>query len=325
MPIRNYRQRLGGTPLSPPARFPPDQATDQPQERGLGPLRPEVGPGLESPGRPGTAARGSGGDWERCLTELVHYYRHSAVGRRCAGILHQMNSPLQVLSFQLELLEQRSREELKTLQQSPPPPAGPWRPWCDYRLQKLGRCRQEVNDLQAWARRFLAQGLHEETEEKINLDLNRLYAGELELYGAHPFFKHQVTKVFRFQEDLPSIYGHYIDFSQSFRNLIDNALEAMEGAELRVLTVETALEEKHLILLIGDTGVGIPKEVLPRVFAPFFTTKTKPRQPRAGLGLFMARRLLASYGGRIQIYSRPGQTWVTVTLPVGPEQDNCCP
>ena len=48
---------------------------------------------------------------ERCFLEMVRYYRHSAVGRRCRGIVHQMNSPLQVLTLQLELLEQKTREE----------------------------------------------------------------------------------------------------------------------------------------------------------------------------------------------------------------------
>ncbi len=55
---------------------------------------------------------------ERSFRELVHYYRHSSVGRRCLGIVHQMNTPLQVLSFQLDLLEQKAREELELLRTS---------------------------------------------------------------------------------------------------------------------------------------------------------------------------------------------------------------
>jgi signal transduction histidine kinase len=67
---------------------------------------------------------------------------------------------------------------------------------------------------------------------------------------------------------------------------------------------------------VGDTGVGITPEDKDRLFQPFFTTKSTPDQPRAGLGLYMARRLLAPYKGQIAIESRPGQTWVTVCLPV---------
>jgi signal transduction histidine kinase len=64
---------------------------------------------------------------------------------------------------------------------------------------------------------------------------------------------------------------------------------------------------------IGDTGFGIPRENLSRIFEPFFTTRGKDR---AGLGLFMARRLLAPYGAVVQADSRPGETWFTVSIPV---------
>jgi signal transduction histidine kinase len=256
---------------------------------------------------------------DRCLAELVQCYRHSAVGRRLTGIVHLMNSPLQVLSFQLELLDQKSLEELESWQHSPASLAENWRSCHDFRQQKLEEFRQELETLQGLARRLLLQGIHEESQEKICLNLNRICQSELELYQADPFFKHRVRKVFSFQGDLPPIQGYYIDFSQSFRNLIDNALEAMAGAARRVLTVKTAYEEGERLLLIGDTGVGIAPEDLPRVFEPCFTTKGTPDKPRAGLGLFMAQRLLAPYQGRLQIYSRPGQTWVTVRLPVVPE------
>ena len=58
-------------------------------------------------------------DLERSFQELVRYYRHSSVGSRCLGIVHRMNTPLQVLSFQLDLLEQKAQEELGLLTASP--------------------------------------------------------------------------------------------------------------------------------------------------------------------------------------------------------------
>lgn len=125
-----------------------------------------------------------------------------------------------------------------------------------------------------------------------------------------------MEKQFIFQEDLPPVFGHYIDFSQSFRNILANALEALEGAARRRLTVMTTLEEGRRLLHVGDTGGGIPPEIRPRIFEPFFTTKGDLDQDHAGLGLFMARRLLAPYGGEIQVDSVPGETWVTVALPV---------
>lgn len=255
---------------------------------------------------------------ETCLTELVRCYRHGAAGRRCTGIVHLMNSPLQALSFQMELLEMRSQEEHRYLEDCPFPATRTLLPWCDYRLGKYEQVRHELHNFQTLTRRIIAQGLHEENQQRTFLDLKRLWQDELELYQADLFFRHEVKKVFRLEAELPPIHGHYIDFSQSFRNLVDNALEAMEAAPRRVLTVETGCKEGQIWLRIGDTGPGIPAENLPRVFEPFFTTKNTPDRPdHAGLGLFMARRLLAPYGGILQIASRPGRTWVTLSLPVG--------
>lgn len=253
---------------------------------------------------------------ERSLRELIHYYRHSSAGRRVGGIVHQMNGPLQVLSMQMEMLEYKAQEELRHLQECPPPLAEKLGKLLDYRQGKIRQFRQELEKLQALTRLLLQQGAHEDHQDRIMMDLNQVYREELDLYLAHPFFKHQVTRRFHFQEGLPLIQGHYLDFSQSFRNLVDNALEAMEAAPRRELTVETSLQDGFRIVSIGDTGVGIEPEVLPRIFEPFFTTKDAPEQPRAGLGLFMARRLLAPYGGEIQVTSRPGETWATVRLPV---------
>jgi signal transduction histidine kinase len=253
---------------------------------------------------------------ERCWQALERYYRHSSVGRRCTGIVHNMNTPLQVLSFQLELLEQKARHETKCLEEAPPELTAKLLPFYHYRQDKMRQFKQEVKNLHTQVRRIINQGMHEDNQEKQNLDLNAVLQEELELYQAHTFFKHQVEKNFRFQEGLPPILGHYIDFSQSFRNLVDNALEAMEGAAVRKLTVETALVDQNRVLRVGDTGPGISPEMLPRVFEPFVTTKTQKQPPPPGLGLFMARRLLAPYRSRIQIESIPGETWVTVTLPI---------
>ncbi len=253
---------------------------------------------------------------ERCWQELVRYYRHSSVGRRCTGIVHNMNSPLQVLSFHLELLEHKSQEEQACMQDFPEELAAKLQPFYQYRQDKLRQFRQEVQNLQAQARRIVTQGVHEENQERHYLDLNQICQEELELYRANAFFKHQVEKDIRLQENLPSIHGQYIDFSQSFRNLVDNALEAMEGVALRKLTVETALQEGQLLLRIGDTGVGIPPEIRPHLFEPFTTSKADRNPPHAGLGLFMARRLLEPYRGQIRVDSKPVGTWVTVVLPV---------
>jgi two-component system, NtrC family, sensor kinase len=262
------------------------------------------------------AASGDQEVLERSFKEMVRYYRHSSVGRRCLGIVHQMNTPLQVLSFQLDLLEQKTREELDLLSGLPRGDAEPLVTLNRYRQEKFRQLRLELDRLQDFSRSLVLQGVHEDALEKFPLDLNQICRQELDLYLANPFFKHQVSGQFHFQDGLPLLYGHYIDFSQSFRHLIDNALEAMDGTDRRCLTVVTAAQDRWIMLRIGDTGVGIPPGNLPRIFEPFFTTKGTPEGGRAGLGLFMVRRLLAPYRAEIRVDSAPGGTWVTFSLPL---------
>ena len=251
----------------------------------------------------------------RCLAELVAYYRHSAVGRRCTGVIHNMNTPLQVISFQLELLEQKSQEEALLLttpgDQVPPELAA----LHEYRDQKFTQLHQEVDRLREMIHRLALQSVHEGKEEYCYLDLNQIIQEELDLYLANPFFKHRVEKKVALTPGMPPIYGHYIDFSQSFRHLVDNALEAMAESPCRLLTVTTRVEKDARIIKIGDTGAGFPLSAKGALFQPFFTTKSTEEKPRAGLGLFMTRRLLEPYQGEITVESRPGQTWVTVCLP----------
>jgi signal transduction histidine kinase len=253
---------------------------------------------------------------ERSFKELVNYYRHSSAGRRCLGVVHQMNSPLQVLSFQLDLLEQKAQEELELISQSSLAGLETLVTLNHYRREKFRQLQNELEKLQNFSRILVRQGIHEDIGERIHLDLNELCRQELELYLADPIFKHQITKEFHFEDGFILIYGHYVDFSQSFRNLVDNALEAMEGMKHRHLTVVTACQDRRFMVRIGDTGVGIPSEHLPWIFEPFFTTKQTPDGPRAGLGLFMLRRLLAPYNVEIRVDSVPGETWITLSIPV---------
>jgi len=262
------------------------------------------------------AAQLETGDIALCLAELVRYYRHSVVGRRCSGIIHNMNTPLQVISFQLELLEQKSQEEATLLADLRNSPVPELRALHEYRHQKLKQLHQEIDNLREMVHRIALQGVHEGQEEHCYLDLNQIFQDELEMYLANPFFKHRVEKEFTFTPGLPPIHGHYVDFSQSFRHLVDNALEVMAESPRRLLTVATLVQKDCRVLRVGDTGRGIPPSVQDQLFQPFFTTKSTEASPRAGLGLYMTRRMLAPYKGELTIESRPGKTWVTICLPI---------
>ncbi len=115
-----------------------------------------------------------------------------------------------------------------------------------------------------------------------------------------------------FDRTLPQIPAHPAELNQVWTNLIDNAVQAMNGEG--VLTLRTAREGDRVLVDIGDTGRGIPKELRQRVFEPFFTTK--PVGQGTGLGLDISYRIVVNrHGGDISLTSEPGNTHFQVRLP----------
>ena len=113
--------------------------------------------------------------------------------------------------------------------------------------------------------------------------------------------------------DLPQIRGQVSSLNQVWTNLIDNALDALpaQGGEL---TLRTAREGEFVRVFIIDNGPGIPADVLPHIFEPFYTTK--PPGEGSGLGLEIAQRIIRQHGGRLEVHSEPGRTEFCAWLPV---------
>jgi signal transduction histidine kinase len=116
-----------------------------------------------------------------------------------------------------------------------------------------------------------------------------------------------------FAADLPMIPAHPAELNQVWTNLIDNAIQAMpEGG---TLTVRTRRDDDHVVVEIGDTGVGIPENLHSKIFEPFFTTK--PVGEGTGLGLDICYRVVTQrHGGDLRVVSRPGDTRFVVRLPL---------
>jgi len=114
---------------------------------------------------------------------------------------------------------------------------------------------------------------------------------------------------------VPRIMADAGELNQVWTNLIDNAVDAMDGAG--TLRVATRVEGDHVVVEIGDTGPGMPPEVATRAFEAFYTTKDVGKG--TGLGLDIARRIVVErHGGTIAIDSQPGETVLRVRLPDRP-------
>lgn len=115
-----------------------------------------------------------------------------------------------------------------------------------------------------------------------------------------------------FARDIPRIQAYASELNQVWTNLIDNAIDAMQGKG--ELTIRTRYQDPWVIVDIGDNGPGIQPEVQEKLFSPFFTTK--PIGKGTGLGLNISYNIIHKHGGEIKVYSKPGDTHFEVWLPV---------
>ena len=127
--------------------------------------------------------------------------------------------------------------------------------------------------------------------------------------------KQGVAVVRDYAPHLPYITAYGSELNQVWTNLMDNALDALDGKGH--LFVRTAEENDCILVEIGDDGPGIPDDVQTRIFEPFFTTKEVGHG--TGLGLDTAYRIVVTrHGGDLSVVSQPGDTRFQVRLPINP-------
>lgn len=128
-----------------------------------------------------------------------------------------------------------------------------------------------------------------------------------------------VTLVREFDRSLPRITAYGSELNQVWTNLIDNAIDAVNGSGK--ICVGTCREDDQVVVEIVDNGPGIPPEVQSRMFEPFFTTKGVGSG--TGLGLIISNRIVGDrHGGEIEFESHPGETRFKVRLPINRNQSS---
>ena len=120
-----------------------------------------------------------------------------------------------------------------------------------------------------------------------------------------------------YEEGLPKIWANAGELNQVWTNLIDNAIDAVEGEGH--IKVRASRENEGILVEVVDDGGGIPEESQGRIFDPFFTTKEIGAG--TGLGLDIVRRVVAGHGGEITFHSKPGETRFSVRLPLDIRRD----
>jgi len=232
-------------------------------------------------------------------SQLMTAQKLEQIGLLASGLAHNLRSPLGGIKGYSQLL-QADFPETEEL---------------DMILEEVRIMESAINNLMIKSRRD-----HKKEEEVI--DLNQLIKLELEFLEANMFFKHEISKEVTLDPDLPSILGVYFHFSQTFSNIMHNAMDAVFESENKMIAVKTYCVGGKIYIEVSDTGCGIPDEIIAKVFEPFFTTKPEENRSNnggpvgTGLGLGSARQFMHKYGGKILIQSKENKgTRVTISLP----------
>jgi len=125
--------------------------------------------------------------------------------------------------------------------------------------------------------------------------------------------KQGVTVKREYSQGLPHIEAYASELNQVWTNIIDNAVDAMDGKGQIIL--RTYEDDRHVVVEIIDNGPGIPEEIQSRIYEPFFTTK--PPGKGTGLGLHISHDIIANrHHGRLLVESKPGETTFKTIIPI---------
>ncbi len=223
---------------------------------------------------------------------LVQADKLSSIGLLAAGVAHEVNTPLAVISTYAQMLAKQISGDTEKA------------PLLEKIARQTFRASEIVNSLLNFSRTS--------TTDFVTLDLNKILRETLTLVE-HQFSKSGVRTELTLDESLPRIKGNPNKLQQVFLNLLLNARDAMESGG--TLAISTASQNEMVRLSLTDSGAGITPEHLPRIFDPFFTTKGARKG--TGLGLSVSYGIVHEHGGDIEVESQLGKgTRFLLTFPV---------
>jgi signal transduction histidine kinase len=218
--------------------------------------------------------------------QLVHAEKLASLGQLSASIAHEINNPLAGVLTYTKLLSKKISAD--TLDKAAA---------LDYLAKmesEVSRCSRIIRNLLDFSR---------QTEPKLRpVDVNQVIEQVLAMVG-HQAQLQKVEVVRELSPSLPTVMADSDKLQQVFTNLTLNAIQAMSAGGK--LTLRTSVVDGQIRIDVQDTGCGISKENLSKLFTPFFTTKEKGSG--VGLGLAVVRGIIEQHKGEIKVQSEVGK------------------
>jgi PAS domain S-box-containing protein len=224
--------------------------------------------------------------------QLAQSEKLSSIGLLAAGVAHEVNTPLAVISSYAQMLAKQMRPMMEQDAQLGPV--------LEKITQQTFRASEIVNGLLNFSRTG--------GTEFASVDLNQLLHDTLTLVE-HQFKTAGIRVETEFDERLPRIHGNEGKLQQVVLNLLLNARDAMHSSHDARIRIATEQSAGWISVVVQDFGGGIEPEHLHRIYDPFFTTKTKPRNGEhkgTGLGLAVSYGIMQEHAGKMQVESEVG-------------------
>ncbi len=223
--------------------------------------------------------------------QLIESEKLAVIGQLSASLAHEINNPLGIIKNYLALVasslpgEDENQTNLKVVEEE---------------VDRIARIVRQLLEL-----------CQPKDERMVLLDLSKIVDQSVCLVEKQ-FAKDGISIVRQFSPSLPDMHGYPDKLKQLFINLLMNAKDSMsQGGEIKIAVFQ---DNQHLMIDFGDTGCGIPKENIPKLFQPFFTTKGA--KSGTGLGLWICSEIINQHSGSISLKEAKQGTTFIIKLPL---------
>ncbi|HEX5282930.1 MAG TPA: ATP-binding protein [Bryocella sp.] len=230
-------------------------------------------------------------------TQLTQSEKLSSIGLLAAGVAHEVNTPLAVISSYAQMLSKQLGKQLGTDEAT----HARLQPVLEKITQQTFRASEIVNGLLNFSRMG--------SSEFSRVDLNSVVR-DTTLLLEHQLRSANVEVTTSLDETLPAISGNRGKLQQVLVNFMLNARDALQGRESSRIVVSTHHTGSVVRLRVEDNGIGMSEAVLRRIYDPFFTTKSNPAQGHrkgTGLGLAVTYGIVQEHAGTIDVTSTVGE------------------
>ncbi|HSR51397.1 MAG TPA: ATP-binding protein [Acidobacteriota bacterium] len=213
--------------------------------------------------------------------QVLHQERLATIGQLAAGIAHEINNPLEGMSNYLSLLKEEIRDQRK-----------------EAALEMISKVREGLERASGITRQVLTFADPAQAP-KSELEVEKVLDESIQFVRGNPAYR-QAEIRFSPSGEGPWVLGNSVTLSQLFLNLLLNACQ--QPGEGETVEVACRVRGEEVMITIADQGPGIPEEVLPKIFEPFFSTRQS-----TGLGLSVCLGIARQHEGRLEAENRDGR------------------